>query len=387
MGLFGRRTLIQAGFFSWCNSGLIFGLDMGGHHRGRRHACQIIRNFRAGACFIRMNWNKRSVFSGLLIVLALGTIIRMLWPDGLVTLNFTSAPLSKVVASIERQGRVRILTNMPPETPVTIIVTKVPLMEALETLSVRTESDLRAVFIGAADKSQVTAVIEDLKSGKPSGKLAVAWFPSMGMSFGTNVPDPRNLLVRFESGDKRDLQTALLQVAQKSGIMAAVPKDWNPEVSGMPKSSTAASMLRQLMKSSGSQMVEGFLLLNRGDGGRGEGGRSGGGWSSRPDRDGMNPAWIAQRADAMIAQLPPAEQPAAKADFESMHKIWEQVKDLPDDLKRAKLEEFFNRPEVQDRMAEREAARDARRSPEQREQRMKRYVERKKQAKEAAQKQ
>lgn len=101
----------------------------------------------------------------------------------------------------------------------------------------------------------------------------------------------------------------------------------------------------------------------------------------------MNPAWIAERAEAMIAQLPPAEQPAAKADFDSMHKIWEEVKDLPDDQRHAKLEEFFNRPEIQDRMTEREAARDARRSPEQREQRMKRYVERKKQAKEAAQNQ
>lgn len=350
-----------------------------------------------------MSWNKRFVFAGLVIVLALVTIIRMLWPDGLISLNFTNAPLSKVAASIERQGHVRILTNMPPETPVTIIVTKVPLMEALETLSVRTESDLRAVFIGAADKSQVTAAIEDLKSGKPSGKLAVAWSPSMGMSFGATVPDPRSLMVRFEPGDKNDLQTALLQIAQKSGVLTAVPRDWNPAVSGTPKPSTAASMVRQLIASSGGQVIEGFLLLNRGDGGRygrgpggpdgqaspdgrgggdrGEGGRS----ASRPDRGGMNPAWIAQRAEAMIAQLPPAEQPAARADFESMHKIWEEVKDLPDDQRRAKLEEFFNRPEVQDRMAERETARDARRSPEQREQRMKRYVERKNQMKSAPQ--
>jgi len=351
-----------------------------------------------------MSWNKRSVLAGLVILVALVTIIGMLWPDGLITLNFTNAPLSKVIASIEHQGRVRVVTNMPPETPVTIIVTKVPLMEALETLSVRTESDLRAVFIGAADKSQVSAAIEDVKSGKPSEKLAVAWFPSMGMSFGANISDPRSLKVRFEPGEKNDLQSALLQVAAKSGIMAAVPRDWNPAVSTIPKPASAAAMVRQLIQSSGGQVAEGFLLLNRGDGGRygrgpeGQGspdGRSGGGdrgeggrsWSSRPDRDAMNPDWIAQRAEAMIAQLPPADQAAAKADFDSMHKLWEEVKDLPDDQRRAKLDEYFNRPDVQDRMAEREAARDARRSPEQREQRMKRYVERKKQMKEAAQKQ
>lgn len=353
-----------------------------------------------------MSWNKRSVLAGLVIVIALVTIIWMLWPDGLITLNFTNAPLSKVVASIEHQGRVRIVTNMPPETPVTIIVTKVPLMEALETLSVRTESDLRAVFIGAADKSQVTAAIQDFKSGKPSDKLAVAWFPSMGMSFGANIPDPRGLMVRFEPGDKNDLQSALVQVAAKSGVFTAVPKDWNPVVSGNPKPSTAASMVRQLITSSGGQVVDGFLLLNHGDGGRygrgpdgqgspdgrgggdrGDGERPGGGGGPRPDRDGMKPEWIAQRADAMIAQLPPAEQPSAKADFESMHKIWEEVKDLPDVQRRAKLDEFFNRPDVQDRMAERDAARDLRRSPEQREERMRRYLDRKNQMKAAAQKQ
>lgn len=350
-----------------------------------------------------MTWNKRSVLSGLVILLAFVAIIRMLWPDGLITLNFTNAPLAKVVASIERQGHVRIVTNLPPETPVTIIVKKVPLMEALETLSIRTESDLRAVFVGAAGKSQAAAAFEDLKSGKIPETIAVAWFPSMGMSAGANVTDPRSLAVRFEPGDKKDLQAALFQVAVKSGIMTAVPRDWNPVVSATPKPSTAASMVRQLINSSGGQVVEGFLLLNRGDSSRfargpggpegrdnsdrrggGDGGRSGG---SRPDRDGMNPAWIAQRAEAVIAQLPPEEQPAAKSDFEAMQKLWSEVKDLPDDQRRQKLDEFFNRPEVQDRMAEREAARDARRSPEQREQRMKRYVEQKKQMKSAPQKQ
>jgi len=95
----------------------------------------------------------------------------------------------------------------------------------------------------------------------------------------------------------------------------------------------------------------------------------------------MNPEWIAQRTEAMIAQLPPAEQPAAKADFDAMRKVWEEVRALPEDQRREKMADIFSRPEVQDRLAEREAARDARRSPEQREQRMKKYVERKKQMK------
>ena len=81
--------------------------------------------------------------------------------------------------------------------------------------------------------------------------------------------------------------------------------------------------------------------------------------------------------------MPPKEQPAAKAEFDAMHKLFAEVRSLPDDQRRAKMDEIFNRPEVQDRMAERADARDARRTPAKREQRMKSYVERKQQMKAA----
>ncbi|MEI8311232.1 MAG: hypothetical protein WCH98_10805, partial [Verrucomicrobiota bacterium] len=63
--------------------------------------------------------------AGLILVLA---AVSYFWPDGLITLDFTDAPVSKVIASIERQGHVRIGTNVPPETPVTIHMKKVLLM-------------------------------------------------------------------------------------------------------------------------------------------------------------------------------------------------------------------------------------------------------------------
>ena len=97
----------------------------------------------------------------------------------------------------------------------------------------------------------------------------------------------------------------------------------------------------------------------------------------------MNPEWMAQRAEAAIAQLPPDEQKIAKADFDEMRKFWAEVRALPEDQRRAKMEEFFNRPDVQDKMEERMAARDARRSPEQREKRMQKYVAQKEQIKNA----
>ena len=332
-----------------------------------------------------MRRNKNSFLFGLLALLAVFLAALLFWPDGLIALNFQDAPVAKVISSIERQGRVRIVTNLPPETPVTMKM-RAPLMEVLETLSVRTESDMRAVYIGAVGKSEAEAAFEALQSGKAPESFEVAWFPAMGMSLGTTVPDPRALIVRLEPADPNTLQSALRQLAQKSGVMTAVPREWNPNASPAAKPAAASSAIRQLVKSSGGHLAEGFFLFNRGarpDDGRGpegEGREAGGG--PRGGRDGgMNPEWIAQRTEAMIAQLPPEEQPAAKAEFDAMRKVFAEVRALPEDQRRAKMEEIFNRPEVQDRMAARAEARDARQTPAQREKRMKTYVEKKQQMK------
>jgi hypothetical protein len=147
------------------------------------------------------------------------------------------------------------------------------------------------------------------------------------------------------------------------------------------KPAPAASIVKQLINSSGGHVQESFLIVARGGRGGDQAGQPGG---QRFGREGMNPEWLAQRVEAAIAQLPPDERQAAKSEFDSMRKFWEEVRALPEDQRRAKMEEFFNRPEVQEKMEERMAARDARRSPEQREKRMKNYIERKKQIKEAA---
>lgn len=333
------------------------------------------------------------------VVLALAAV-NFFWPDGLITLNFKDAPVSKVIASIERQGHVRIGTNVPPETLLTIQMKRVPLMEALETLSVRVEGELRVVFAGAPTKQQAAEALEELASGKRSDQWVVASVPFMGMFMGDTPPDPRSLTVKPEADEKSDLQSALRQVAMKSGVMTAVPRDWNPEAKMPAKPAPAASIVKQLINSSGGHVQESFLIVARGgrggdrDGERAGGppgsrGQGGGDQAGQPGgqrfgREGMNPEWLAQRAEAAIAQLPPDERQAAKSEFDSMRKFWEEVRALPEDQRRAKMEEFFNRPEVQEKMEERMAARDARRSPEQREKRMKSYIERKKQIKEAA---
>ncbi|MCX6969261.1 MAG: hypothetical protein NTV93_03785 [Verrucomicrobia bacterium] len=337
-----------------------------------------------------MSSNRKPILivSGVL-VLALA-LVCYFWPDGLITLDFRDAPVSNVISSIERQGHVRIGTNVPLETLVTMQMKRVPLMDALETLSVRIEGELRVVFAGATTKTQAVSALEELQSGKPSDNWAVAWFPSMGMIAGDTPPDPRSLAVKPEAGEKNDLQSALQQVAMKSGVMTAVPKDWNPDAKMPTNTAPASNIVKQLINSSGGQVQESFLIIARGgrDGGRdggppGQGGpggdRGGPPGGQRAGRDAMNPEWLAQRAEAAIAQLPPEERLAAKADFDAMRKFWDVVRALPDDQRRAKMEEFFNRPDVQDKMEQRQTARDSRQSPQQREKRMKAYIERKRQ--------
>ncbi len=54
---------------------------------------------------------------------------------GLVTVKVKDAPLSKVISSIEWQGWVKIYTNLPLDSKVTMYADHVPLSEAMETLA------------------------------------------------------------------------------------------------------------------------------------------------------------------------------------------------------------------------------------------------------------
>ncbi len=336
-------------------------------------------------------------FQILLAVLAVTTVfvVWSLWPDGTISVDFRDAPLSKVIAAIERQGRVDIVTNVPPETPVMLQLRRAPLLEALETLSVRIDADLRPAVIAAPAKARTREALANFETGNRSEDWVVHWMPGGGM-FGPVVPiDARKLDVVFEKTESPDLQSSLQQVSAKSGLLTAIPKDWNPEIANPPARGEAASLARSLAKAGKGESAEVFLMLTRPrDRGertgppatagasrdQGGGGPGGGGFWQRPDRANVNPAWLQARAQAVIAQLPAEERPKAQAELDEMQNLLRETSQLSEEERRAKMQEFFSRPEVQERLAEREAARDARRTPEQRSERYKRYNDRKQQA-------
>jgi len=326
--------------------------------------------------------NRTKILIAFAVVLALVGIVRLLWPDGTITVNFKDAPLSKVIAEVERQGRVDIVTNVPPETPVTLQLQRAPLMVALETLSARVDGDLRPSIISAPNRTRIREAVSHFETGKRSPDWVISW--SRG-GFNPGSPtqiDPRALPVAFEPAEPNDLQGTFRQVAAKSGLLIAAPKDWNPSI-GSPKSpAPAAEMVRQATKAAKGKSTEVFVIVGSTERSWGDQ-RAGAEEGPGRDRMAMNPEWIAARAAATIAQLPPEDRAAAKAEFDSLQAVFKEVAALPQEQRREKMAEVFSRPEFQERMEERQAARDTLRSPEQRAQRYERYLQRKAAAQQA----
>lgn len=78
--------------------------------------------------------NKKWVWALVVLVVAnIGYYFYSNW--GLVTVKVHEVPLSKVISSIEWQGWVKIYTNLPPDTKVSMYCDHVPLSEAMETLA------------------------------------------------------------------------------------------------------------------------------------------------------------------------------------------------------------------------------------------------------------
>ncbi len=151
-------------------------------------------------------------------------------------------------------------------------------------------------------------------------------------------------------------------------------------------------MARAIAKASRGKVEEVFLVYVRPDappGGEEDGAR----WRppvtifspgpvgpARPFR----PEWVAERTENQIALLPPDQKAQVQKDMEDMRAFRESLRGLSEDERRAKMEEFFNRPDVQERMDERMSQRESQSSPQQREARYRNYVERREAAKSAS---
>lgn len=213
------------------------------------------------------------ILIGVAAVLAAVVLWRWVAGWGLITVDFEAAPVGQVIHAIEKQGRIRIVTNAPPETTVTLRVRRAPLFEALDLLAVRMEADMRFGYVLAPDARTVqqgVALLSD--SRRPEGwrTFSAGWGGGM---MGDSVPDLRRISAKVvPTGDDRTLHAFLDQAAQKTGASIFVPEGWNPSLSSWPGEGVLGPQIARVAKSAKGQSREVVLLTVRGN--RPEGPRS-----------------------------------------------------------------------------------------------------------------
>lgn len=301
---------------------------------------------------------------------------------GLITIHAENRPLSEIIRSIEKQGGVTLRTDIDGSTAVRMHVDKVKLSEALETLSVLTESRWRLAYLLAPDKGAIINALGTLSGGQRVEGWRMLYLPVPGIGGEHAVlPDPRADAWEVKAPPEATLQAYLQQAAQKVSASFLVPENWNPAIPSPPKSGPIAKALPKLASAANGKYEEVFLLQRGGRFGRGEDGErdggdgprfasfdGGGGGGRGPDREAME-----ERIQAEIAKLPPAE----RAEAQQMHNEFKALRDLPREEREAKMRDFFTSDAAAERMEKGISARDARRSPQQRLERAHKYLDNK----------
>jgi hypothetical protein len=295
---------------------------------------------------------------------------------GLITIHANKQPLSKIVSEIQRQGHVTLKTNLDATTPVTMDVDRVPVSDALETVAVVTESRWRLNYFFAQDRGALLNGIDAIAAGNKPEDWKVIYYPVPQIFLPSNgvVPDPRHDLWTTKAPDEMTLQGWMDGVAKMANVGFAVPEKWNPPIATSPGSGEIGRVVPRLAKAAHGKMEAIFLLT------KSERRQWGGGGDRQPQDGGGGPRnfeWMADRIQAEINRLPETDRADAQAQYDAERKFRESLKDLPDDQRRAKMQERMNDPAVQDQMDKRQAARDVRSTPQQKLQRAQNYVDRK----------
>lgn len=326
-----------------------------------------------------LNVNRAQALAVATALLLLYAVISHIWAGwGLITVHAKAEPLSKVLATMQRQGHAKIQTDLPLDTPVTMDVNKVQLTDALETLSVVTEARWRLLYFIAGDKATLNTGETAWFGGQHPDGWKMLSFQMGGGMFNFGDPDAAPLDPRGDTWSPKTaapapVQTFLTEASQATNASFAFPVAWNPTVTRVPSSGTVTKVVPKLVSAAGGHEEQMFFLAkNERRGPRQD--RGGGPVTGdfHPDFD-----LLAQRAQNEINRLPDDQRADAQAFFNSQEAFRKSLAGMTDDQRRQAFMQHMQDPQLQDQMAAQQDARDARSTHNQRMQRMQNYVNRK----------
>lgn len=326
--------------------------------------------------------NRTQVLLVSTVLLLLFAVVYHVWADwGLITIHANKEPLGKVIASMERQGHATIQTDMPDSVPVTMDVVKAPINDALETLSVVTNSRWRLLYFAAGDKATLkTGETAWLGGQRPDGWRMVS-FPlgnliQLDDDPDAAPPDPRQDLWTPKAAAPAPVQTFFNEAAQLTSAGFAFPDAWNPTVTSTPKAGMVEYVVPKLIKSAHGRVDQIFFLsLNRGPGAGGGGRNFAGGGG--PGGFQFDPALFAERIQNQINRLPPEERTEAQSNFDAEQAFRTSLANMTDEQRREAWMAHMQDPAVQQAMSNRMDGQEGRMNHDQRMQRFANYNTRK----------
>ena len=328
-----------------------------------------------------------------IILALLGINLTVHWwkNRGLITIHCEDWPATKVVHEIERQGGITVKSNLTDDIKIRMHVDRVPVSEAIETLTTVAEARWRLAYVFAGNMPEIEAALAATLAGNRPENWKTDYMPMQGID-GETLPDPREDLWQVKPAEKNDFQSYAHQAALSVSASMMYPEAWNPSVSKAPSSAPIHKSASQLAKVAGGKVLEVFLIQKRpqqaqiADGedasatpqfGARRGGNRGNGTPEDDAERERRRQEMAQRAQAEVDKLPPEKRVAAQQRLDERRKFFESMRDLTPEQRKAKMEEFMSNDANQNRMEQRANDRNARMTPDQRVQRAQHYIERK----------
>ncbi len=278
-------------------------------------------------------------------ILSAMTFAWRLWSElGLVTIDADSAPLDRVLRSIEKQTGIAIATDAPTGTTVTMHVIRVPLTRALRVLATATDATWTVAYLVAPDATEIRAELGRYADGQTTGwkRFTIPTPPMPGL---TGSHDPRE--DRWQPQPEENLHAYLEQGARAVEGQFWVPDDFNPVINAPLSANRVEFVVRDLAQAADATAERVFLLTTQSRPEPTEvvpaAGITGGPPVGAPFFAGVpvDRAVIDAQIQARIDQMPAEQRASAQAAFDEGKAFFNTIEALPAIEREGKIADHF----------------------------------------------